>query len=84
MVQTCDAVWFGEGNPNRGGSRARYSATKMRTTVENLAIAVTDVVRPETTGGRIRAIRELIEAALGLPKLLYQGALTMTHLTGFA
>ncbi|MDJ0942998.1 MAG: cyanophycinase [Kiloniellales bacterium] len=55
-------------NPNRSGSLARYSVSNMRATVETLAIAVTEVDKPETARGRIRAIKDLIKAALGLPK----------------
>ena len=56
-------------NPNRSGSLARYSVTNMRATTENLAIAVTEVEKPETPRGRARAIGDLIKAALGLPEL---------------
>ncbi len=55
-------------NPNRSGSLARYSVTNMRTSVDTLAIAVTEVDRPETPRGRIRAIKDLIKAAIGLPR----------------
>ena len=55
-------------NPNRSGSLARYSVTDMRATVETLAIAVTEVENPESRRGRSRAVRDLIRAAIGLPK----------------
>ena len=56
-------------NPDRSGSLARYSVTNMRSTVETLAIAVTEADKPETRRGRFQAITDLIKAALGLPKL---------------
>ena len=52
-----------------GTGQARDSVTSLRTTVENLAIALSDVRESETLRGWILAITDVVRAGLSLPEI---------------